>query len=161
MVSYGDDNLLSIDGATIGDFNQQSITLSLKKIGMIYTDETKSTSELPCKPLQECGFLKRGFRLEPQIGLYVAPLKLTSILECFNWIHKTENVFGVLEQNARMAHAELSMHDQETFNLWTSKIRKVIFKQFGKVLSYENRNTYLFWIREDSLTTHVPDLVWT
>ena len=161
MVSYGDDNLLSIDDSTIEEYNQLTITQSLAKIGMIYTDETKSTSEAKCKSLQECGFLKRGFRLEPQIGLYVAPLKLSSILECFNWIQKTENIFGVLEQNARMAHAELSMHDQDTFDQVTSKIKRVIFKKYGKVLSYENRKTYLFWIREDTLTAHVPDLVWT
>lgn len=53
-----------------------------------YTAEDKSSNPPPVRPLQELTFLKRGFRFEPKVQRYVAPLALESILEMPYWTKK-------------------------------------------------------------------------
>ena len=93
------------------------MTEEFRKIGMTYTDEDK-TDNMGFRTLEEVSFLKRGFS-PIQMGAQFAPLKLTSILECFNWIHKTHDEDGVIAQNWEMANMELSFHPQDVFDHWT------------------------------------------
>jgi hypothetical protein len=145
MIAYGDDNLLSVSSEI--DWNQQSMTDEFAKIGMVYTDENK-VGAVDFRPLEEVEFLKRGFS-QPFLGAQFAPLKLASILECFNWIHKTHDERGVMEQNWEMANLELSFHPDDVFEYWTTRIRTAVAQEYGIRLVRTDRLRYLAAIRDN------------
>lgn len=145
MIAYGDDNLLSVSSEI--NWNQQSMTDEFAKIGMTYTDENK-VGAVDFRPLEEVEFLKRGFS-QPFLGAQFAPLKLSSILECFNWIHKTHDERGVMEQNWEMANLELSFHPDDVFEYWTTKIRTAVAQEYGIRLVRTERLRYLAAIRDN------------
>ena len=104
MIAYGDDNVLSISHAAIASFNQLTMSEGFEKIGMRYTNESKTTSNVPWRNITEVSFLKRSFRMEN--GTWYGPLAIVSILDCFNWIHETRDEFATIEANA--TNADLS-----------------------------------------------------
>lgn len=144
MQAYGDDNLLSVHPDV--EWSQEDMTREFLKIGMIYTDEDKNGA-VDYRPLEEVSFLKRGFS-QPFLGAQFAPLKIRSILECFNWIHKTTNERGVMEQNWEMANLELSFHPADVFDKWTHSIRTALAKQYGYRPPIKPRTAYLSAIRD-------------
>nr|UBJ26010.1 putative nonstructural polyprotein [Red panda dicistro-like virus] len=144
MIAYGDDNILSVSEEV--DWDQQQMTTEFAKIGMTYTDEDKLGIS-SFRPLEEVSFLKRGFT-QPFLGAQFAPLKIRSILECFNWIHKTPNERGVMEQNWEMANLELSFHPADVFDYWTLKIRTALAKQYGYRPQIKPRTAFLHAIRD-------------
>ena len=95
MIAYGDDNILSLRNDIKDLFQQEVITDGFKQIGMTYTDEEKTGRPYGYKKLEECFFLQRGFKKDEDIGIWIGPLKISSILECFNWIKETNDEYGV------------------------------------------------------------------
>lgn len=158
MIAYGDDNIISVGG--MDDFNQVSISEGFAKIGMIYTMETKDAATGRFRPLTEVSFLKRGFRFEPTINMYVGPLEMDSILECFNWIHQTTDEKGVITQNFDMANAELALHDDETFKETIAKLQRAIALVYGIVLPVQPLRKLRVQIRDGSLIRNFPNLQW-
>lgn len=160
MIAYGDDNVLGVSPRIHEWFNQDTITDGYAEIGMTYTDELKTGTRQGFKPLESCNFLKRGFSYDRELFTWMAPLCLDSILECFNWIHKTENERDVMAQNARMAFAELAMHDAQTFQQYRTKIRKTLMENYSLNTISAGRSLYRAWIRDGSITSRVPELNW-
>lgn len=120
-------------------------------MNLSFTDEEKK-GNLGFKNLGEVYFLKRRFRFDE--GIYYGPLKLDSILDCFNWIHSTKDELGVISGNFLMANIELAMHDEETFNFWIRKLRSTIQNVYGKNLSVVDRNNILNYVRDGSVAEH-------
>lgn len=78
LVTYGDDNTCSVhEDEPL--FNQQTIELVLKRIGVVYTSADKSVIEEPFTSAEECEFLKRSFIFRDDFGGCVAPLQMESI----------------------------------------------------------------------------------
>lgn len=127
MIAYGDDNVLSVNPSIGTTFNQGVMSQEFEKIGMIYTDENKN-SVSDFRTLSEVSFLKRGFKRDHDLGFWTAPLNPPSIIECFNWIHKTSNEREIIEQNIEMAGLELSLHPKQYDNI-TNKIKLVVKKK--------------------------------
>jgi hypothetical protein len=147
MIAYGDDNIISISPKILDSFNQDVLTEGFANIGMTYTDEDKS-GQARMKTIDSVSFLQRGFRFEESIQMYVAPLKLDSIVECFNWIHETHDEIGVIEQNFEMSQLELAMHDEKTYGLETLRLRRAIQKVYGRNFPAISRMSTLYQIRD-------------
>ena len=79
IMTYGDDNIISVHPKYQGLFNQVSVTEALAKYGIVYTDAQKSGAAAKpfCEP-HEISFLKRSWVLSPH-GFYYAPLEMASI----------------------------------------------------------------------------------
>lgn len=149
MIAYGDDNVLSISHAAITSFNQLTMSEGFEKIGMRYTNESKTTSTLPWRNITDVSFLKRSFRMEN--GTWYGPLTIVSILDCFNWIHETRDEFATIEANAINAGIELALHDHKTWEYYSTLISKAIFQTYGKVCRFPSRHEILYQIREGKL----------
>lgn len=160
MIAYGDDNIISINKAVHSFFNQDTITAGYETIGMTYTDEEKTGTSLGFRTLDQVSFLKRGFIQSDVTGMWIAPLKKNSILECFNWIQKTDSEKGVMKQNAEMAFAELSLHSTEDFQHYVKLIRYWLTKTYGICPTPASRRDYHLWMRDASLIDRVPALNW-
>lgn len=128
MISYGDDNVVNIKRQIIDRFNQYSISDRYSEIGMTYTDESKGKNELvKYRALHEVEFLKRGF-IERN-GRFDAPLTLETVIEMVYWVRGDLDQDELCISNCENAYLELSMHDKETFSLWTQRIYNACRKQ--------------------------------
>lgn len=79
LMTYGDDNIISVHPAFQERFNQVTVTHALAKYGIVYTDAQKTGLEAKpfCDP-HEISFLKRGF-VRSEHGFWLAPLEVESI----------------------------------------------------------------------------------
>jgi len=123
-VKYGDDSIISIHPSVIGWFNYHTISKAMKSFGYNYTDEMKVGEGVGplYRTLDQVTFLKRGFRFEPALGRYVAPLALPAILEMLYWTKRGHSGPDITRTNIENALRELSLHDRRTFDEWAPKI---------------------------------------
>lgn len=77
MMTYGDDNIVTVSEKISGQFNQIVASECLARFGVIYTDAAKSGDMKPFDSAEEMSFLKRKFRYEGD--LVFAPLEMDSI----------------------------------------------------------------------------------
>jgi hypothetical protein len=63
LMTYGDDNCVSVHEKYQDKFNQVTVTAALAAVGVVYTDAKKTGEAAPpfCEP-DDVSFLKRGFR---------------------------------------------------------------------------------------------------
>jgi len=158
MIAYGDDNVLNVS-SQVPDFSQAQMAHEFAKIGMIYTDETKSGS-LRDKTIAEVAFLKRKFAYDPAMATCYCPLALPSILECFNWIKKTDQEGEIMRQLATSAYVELSMHEEDVFDEYTQKIRLALGRGYGCAPTRYRYHEYRGMMITGELITRFPDLEW-
>jgi hypothetical protein len=133
-MTYGDDNIFNISDECSTWYNLQTITASMLKWNQVYTDESKNLDSVhPYKTLEECTFLKRGFRYDDRLRRFVAPLAIDSILDMLNWYSESPERFNTQITNVENALKELSLHDRETFDLWSEKIIRSAREKLGFV----------------------------
>lgn len=117
MIAFGDDNILSFSDFCLSWFTPEAFAQAFKKMGMEYTDETKSG--LPeFKSLDNVKFLKRSFVHE--LGHVFAPLDLEVILEIPCWKRKKTG----LEEfciGLRAFTVELAHHPRPVYDFWYNK----------------------------------------
>lgn len=118
MVCYGDDNLLNVSPRVIDIFNQVTMAVAFETFGMIYTDEVKSGKMIPCRSIEDVGYLKRSFVYDQERKHWLAPLELDTILEIPNWIRSCVDRNAATEVNIQDAIEELALHDASVFEFW-------------------------------------------
>jgi hypothetical protein len=139
---YGDDGLMSICKTILHWFNQHTITAALAKLGMTYTDETKTGTVASFRTLEDVSFLKRKFSLQMD-GTYLAPMELTNILEITNWI-RGKSLRSATVENCECAIMELSLHTEDVYNFWVDKIRTACHEKGLRVTT----PTHWEWMQE-------------
>jgi hypothetical protein len=115
-LNYGDDDIWGLSDKVVAWFNQVEMTAAFLKIGMIYTDESKSSDVVPYRSLDEINFLKREFRWDVAQCRYRAPLSLVTIREMAMWNNGTVDQYIVTANVLETAVRELAQHSEEVFN---------------------------------------------
>lgn len=121
---YGDDSVTNISDRVIFFFNQESITKSMDKLGMVYTDENKTGTVVPYRCLDEVDFLKRKFFFDIEGRYYAAPLSLTTCTEMMNWVRNGEPISVATNHNILNALAEIAIHGKETYEYYKKLVEK-------------------------------------
>jgi hypothetical protein len=122
ICTFGDDHILDVSDEAKVFFNGESITKVFTQLGLKYTD-TKKEGPPVFGRLEDQTFLKRGFRFEPVLKRYVAPLELAVILETPYWVDQAlrtdiEHHVNLIQD----ALDELSLHGKDTFKRWSVKL---------------------------------------
>jgi hypothetical protein len=78
LLTYGDDNVLGVSPSVCW-FNHTNIQSQLALIGIEYTMADKEAESKPFININECAFLKRTWRFEKELGMFVCPLEELSI----------------------------------------------------------------------------------
>jgi hypothetical protein len=122
LLLMGDDNLYA---KTTGCewFSGRVVAHYAKEIGMFYTAADKSFELGDPKKLEECTFMKRGFRFE--LGRWRAPIILKSIVKMLVCARRGE--LSVTDHAAVLitnASSELFFHGEIVFNNWTKVLRE-------------------------------------
>lgn len=159
MVSYGDDNLLSIHKDIIDIVNQVTLTEGFKAIGMIYTDEEKKQTSNECKSLEMCHFLKRGFSFNKDFNIWLGPLMLPSIMERLNWQARNPTPDAVTLQNVDGAIAELALCNPSTFTMYSKKIKEVVLAEMQEYVEVYDQAYYINGIIDGRYKEMFPQLM--
>lgn len=83
---YGDDKLVFVRSSIKSWFNGPSFAEECSLLGLTFTPADKGDWNYITKPLDECSFLKRGFKYHKLLGCVVAPLEERSMLSTINWV---------------------------------------------------------------------------
>lgn len=125
LIVMGDDNLFSVAPMYRDVFNEMKLAHLMSLIGMTYTTEFKGTATAPFRSLLEPEFLKRTFLYDPITNEYVAPLRLSVILDMPNWTRSGGMRQVIAASNLSTAHLELSLHTKETFDFYHAKFIQI------------------------------------
>ena len=79
LITYGDDNVVSVSPAYQDCFNLVSVSEALARVGVIYGDASKSGIIRKFSPMEEVSFLKRTFVYDSKAKFWRAPLEESSI----------------------------------------------------------------------------------
>jgi hypothetical protein len=141
LIAVGDDNVFSVDPCIAEVFNEMTLPMYMSEIGLVYTTELKVDALVPSRPLSSIEFLKRGFRYEDRLGIYLAPLRLSVIMEMCCWTKIGSESDNIALSNCETAIRELSLHPVDVFDLYAKSICDVFktcyphlgFKDFSQL----------------------------
>jgi len=127
LFTYGDDNIMGIS-KDIPWFNHTVIQSKLATIGVEYTMADKEAETVPYIHIDECQFLKRKWRWEPELEAYTCPLELDSIVKSLTvWVSSTtlcpeEQMVKVISS----ANSEFFFYGREVFEHHHNFFRSIL-----------------------------------
>jgi hypothetical protein len=134
LICLGDDNAFAVSDRYALHFNEQTISRYVLELGMVYTSETKGETSSSLRKLEEIEFLKRSFRYDTDLRRWVAPLRLSVVLEIPYWTRNVTNMQdAIVDSNVQESLYELSLHGKEVFNEWAPKIIDAYREQYDRV----------------------------
>nr|WPV63464.1 MAG: RNA-dependent RNA polymerase [Wenzhou shrew picorna-like virus 1] len=130
---YGDDHVVAV--AKHPSINQQSFCAWFKKLGIIYTDESKNAPTRPYTNIDEVAFLKRSFRKHD--GYVWGPLPEENLLEQVQWYRRSAT-------QRKKSQQQLSEEILDTvLNEFFFHGREVYNKRKKQLLEYAMQNARL------------------
>lgn len=129
MITYGDDNLLSISPQVIDWFNMESLIKIMKSFRMDYTPADKTDNIVKYKTIGEVSFLKRSFKRVDTTGgklpIYVCPADLHTRLDMLNWTKAKPGDSSPEEAlTIEDVFQELSVHGKKVYDKYTDIISR-------------------------------------
>lgn len=123
VVALGDDITYSVTDDYRELFNDVVFAKYALEMGLVYTNETKSGEMIARRSLTEIEFLKRRFVFDVRENLWIAPLKLQSILKMIDWT-KRKHTNAIVSSNVVTAIKELALHERPVFEEYSKKIQE-------------------------------------
>lgn len=134
---HGDDNVFAVSPKYAELFNPEFISEAMfDTMGLVYTSETKSQSAVDWRSLSQVEFLKRSFRYDSEIRMFVAPWRLSELLECLYWTKDNSQRIQIVHDKMELVLRELSLHGREVFERYSHIITKAYYtymKRFGLI----------------------------
>jgi hypothetical protein len=122
-VDFGDDGVFSVTETVAPYFNQNTMAEAFKELDMKFTPASKDESILPdTRPIDQLSFLKRTFRMEKDLGRWLAPLDLDTILEMPYWTKRSVDDEQITRDNVDNALEELALHGEQVYRYYSEKI---------------------------------------
>jgi len=140
--SFGDDNIFAVDQNKKHLFNESTMSDGAADLGMTYTTEMKTATGSKLRNITQVSYLKRGFRHEPLLDRFVAPLQLDVIMETPYWT-KQHDPIAITDANVNSSLRELSLHSKEIFNENAPKILNAYRNICGKVPPMVHRSALI------------------
>lgn len=162
---YGDDLLLSVSRDIMPVITYQDFINSYRHYGWPVTMANKE-SEVAPRPIEECQFLKRSFKPDPNgTSMILCPITLTTIEDMLSWIRASETPREQLAININIALEELYMHGEETYNEYRMRIINALSKKNMRIraptygfMNQVMRNRYYGIMRTEDLVEDQPAL---
>jgi hypothetical protein len=107
-------------------FNDFTISEKMKTFGFKFTNELKGESTAGFRNIDEVEFLKRGFAYKNNLNRWVAPLRLSVILNIPMWTKKGSQGEKITVDNLSVCFRELSLHSINKFVWWSKKIKEAV-----------------------------------
>lgn len=134
---HGDDNVFAVSPKYADLFNPEFISEAMfDTMGLVYTSETKSQSLAEWRSIGQVEFLKRSFRYDSEIRMFVAPWRLSELLECLYWTKDNSQRVQIVHDKMELVLRELSLHGREIFDRYSHVVTKAYYtymKRFGLI----------------------------
>lgn len=138
LMTYGDDNIMSVSDK-IDFFNHTTISAMFEQLDIEYTMADKNETSIPFIHINQATFLKRSWRLDDDVGAFLAPLEPTSI----------EKMLMVWVKSKTISREE------QMIAVCESAIREYFF--YGKIIYNEKRDMFLNMVKHFNLEIWVKD----
>lgn len=109
----GDDKICGASERLSVYFNAITMRNFAHSIGMKYTDGEKGEITEISKPLSDCVFLKRGFRLHSQLHTVVGPLSLTTLINSLRYKDSSRDYDEIMGGKMTAFQFEMFLHENE------------------------------------------------
>lgn len=130
VIALGDDNVFAVHDDYKEIFNEMTLVASMEKIGLTYTTELKQEATTKFRPLDSIEFLKRAFVFDKMQHQYVAPLRLSVVLEVPQWTRRGTKRHEIVVGNVSTAISELSLHPKEVYDKYVKEIGENFIKNY-------------------------------
>jgi hypothetical protein len=134
---HGDDNVFAVSPKYCVLFNPEFISEAMfDTMGLIYTSETKNTADAEWRNISQVEFLKRSFRFDEEVRQFVAPWRLSELLECLYWTKDNSQRIQIVHDKMELVMRELSLHGREIFDKYSHVITRAYYtymKRFGLI----------------------------
>lgn len=130
-LTYGDDNVCNVDDEKVGQFNQITVSDSMKRnFGMVYTSGHKDKELEPYTTLEEITFLKRGFFCDGD--RWLCPLELESFLYTHYWCKNKKLEKQICVDVLENSLEELALHPPKLWPVYGRKLADLLREKFGR-----------------------------
>jgi hypothetical protein len=134
---HGDDNVFCVSPKYADLFNPTFISDAMyDTMGLIYTSETKDVVASEWRSITQVEFLKRSFRFDDEVRQFVAPWRLSELLECLYWTKDNAQRIQIIHDKMELVMRELSLHGRETFDRHCHIITRAYYtymKRYGLI----------------------------
>jgi GTPase SAR1 family protein len=110
---YGDDCLCGVSDDVKDYFNGPFAERKFNKMGLEFTPGDKTTWNYSTRSIEQCTFLKRGFKFHHTTNTIVAPLNLNSIKSTLNFVTDSLRNDELTLIKLHNAQRELFLHEEE------------------------------------------------
>nr|WKV33672.1 MAG: RNA-dependent RNA polymerase [Riboviria sp.] len=170
LVTYGDDVIMSVSDEIKEWFNCVTMGQAFAKFGITFTNGYKDDRLIYYEKLVDSSFLKRGFKPHPKIqGVLLAPVARTSVEECVNWIHVSNDDHEALLEVCRASmdlafghgpeyykeHGDKLMRACRTINLsfsfksWDERNREIFDLDIGNIMGLRCVMPWYYYSEEE------------
>jgi hypothetical protein len=149
LQALGDDNRWTVVPAIAHQFTPKAVAEEFASLGVIYTAADKTPCGTEFRPVHQLSFLKRTARFEPTIGMWVAPIDMSVIIDMALYSKKGDINHQISISNWRSAIGELSLHSDEVWAEWAPKFFKgyQVALKVPPVEAAQTRLAVLRWAR--------------
>lgn len=155
IVTFGDDNISSVDDETKDLFNQVTVAKHMKEVfGLTYTPGNKSGVLVPYTTIENTTFLKRSFKEDISIGNrllktvpglgWVGPLAKESFLYVPYWYKNARTPTAEFLVRVEQMLCELCLYDQDTWDLHFTQLEEWCVKHNVQLKLTSRESTRLF-----------------
>jgi len=130
----GDDKICGAPKRLAKYFNAITMRDFAYSIGMKYTDGDKGEITEISKPLSECVFLKRNFRLHSQLCTVVGPLSLTTLINSLRYKDSSRDYDEIMGGKMTAFQFEMFLHEKPELKqkvLESARDSSFYFKEFS------------------------------
>jgi hypothetical protein len=149
MFAYGDDNIFAVSDEALTFFHAKNYAECMKRHGVDYTNESKKGEIIPFRRIDECTFLKNGFRPEPRQPFLIHPtMSLETIMHLTNWIRRSPSDWDALYANLNDALSFIFHYGEEDFQKFKLIINKSLISHNMPAISAQYEDLYDSWINK-------------
>lgn len=151
---YGDDNVMGVSPQET-KFTHTAVSKVLGDAGITYTMADKTSESVPLISLKDINFLKRGFRYEPDLDRYVAPIEEASISKLLHNVKgKKASPADVSFMAIHTANREYFLHGQDVFEEKRSQLEQVGRRHFGSLFELPGWDEMVRTFADDDALNH-------
>jgi hypothetical protein len=132
IIILGDDHVISVKPEYDADFNGTLLPPILAELGLVYTDDRKSELIPPSRPITDIEFLKRAFTYCELTNRWIAPFRMTALLEVPYWSRTGAMYHSITISNFEFMLRELTLHGRR---IYTEKAPLYV-KEFKKRMPF-------------------------
>jgi hypothetical protein len=114
-IILGDDHVISVKPEFDHLFNGTLLPPVLAELGLVYTDDRKSELIPPSRSILDIEFLKRSFKYCELTNKWVAPFRMTALLEVPYWSRSGAMYHSIAVSNFEFMLRELTLHGKEVY----------------------------------------------